>query len=240
MKKVSTFAKSIFASAYLATAFSLPAYATEFSYTSTGIITIGTDSLGIFGQTGESLVGNVFSLTTSFDATPADLTNPNEIRSYGFSSPFAVSATVNGVTYSTQATFSTFALINNTLSAGIQNSGVPYPYDEAYSTAAGNDSADNFVFTYQYLFAHSSPFVGTSLDFGSNLSFAAKVGDSILNNFVLQNSAGEKTSFYSDLSLGSFVQINGSSSNVPEPASVVLFGFGLLALATSRREAAKK
>jgi hypothetical protein len=182
------------------------------SLTATGTLTTGTDSLDLFGITG-SVTGTPFTVTDVFDVTTSTYGNYGSVQqlSPGYGQ---TTVTINGQTVQFSSSYPSSGGNLFALSAGFQ-------YVGSDEVQAGIDSATASQST-GIVLSDSSAFLPSA-----DLSQATTLSGT--NNY-------QTSSFgFDDLSENlsgtiDAITFNGSSESVPEPASLSLFGAGLLGL----------
>ena len=202
-----------------------------------GIISYGYDSAGIFGTANQDLAGLEYTqtITASVDPNqyPGIYNYPNFISMFGNAAPFMDTVTVNGKTIS-------FNIVNpenseQTIANGA-SSNIALAYDEINTVDSGYDSTYTkylFAFNGAYTNDKNSAFVPTP-DFGQTINKAIEPGVDAFSYFTLNSNGGNDATFYAT---ADSIMVN-VSADVPEPASIALFGFGLLGMSVLRRRKA--
>ena len=216
------------------------ANATVFTMSTSGIIYNGTDKLGLFGAPGKDLRQLPFELTVSIDLDSTARYNTDPLRASGFNTfaPFVFAVTVGGATYVDRVSAGTGSsgYISNAYST---NSGT---YDGADLNNGGNDefgrqvSLRQFFAGYgirsnsltQYLQIRAS---NTNVDF--SVHYAGQTG----TQFQVYGPVNVPQASYGPVTF----TINGAPATlpptnpVPEPASALLLGAGLLGIGALRQ-----
>jgi hypothetical protein len=103
--------------------------------------------------------------------------------------------------------------------------------------------AQNFAFTSMWSPASFSGFVVTDLTQNFTSPYTVDVGTTMsgLTNANIMSSGNSVSVNWQGLSFdqSTVVELTAGGAAVPEPATVALFGFGLIAVAASRRKSAK-
>lgn len=203
------------------------------------------DKLGIFGAPGRDLHKLPFELTVSIDPDITTRYFNDPLRASGFNTfaPFVFSVTVGGVTYVQRLSDRTgsSASISNAYST---NSGL---YDGVYLSNGGYDESGRFVSIRQ-------SFSGYGVRSNSLTQYLQVYGSNANVDFSV-NYPGEAGTGFSAFGPVNFPQgsfgsipftVNGVPATlpppkqVPEPASAMLFGVGLLGLAALRRRQSRR
>jgi hypothetical protein len=201
-----------------------------------GVVNGGTDYLGLFGTT-KSLIGHPATLTVSVEYDESDLTvnNPGIFYQAHTTKPFNVAVDLEGTTYTFSFADAADSTVTLSVSGGITfiSRGRDAVGRQVTMQESMSQRLDAVSLTdYRYVPVRDNSVTRTA-------HFSVGTGDKSSTGFVLLRSDG--------------VTLNGDPvtlpapdpvpnplpapkpASVPEPASAMLFGVGLLSLATLRR-----
>jgi PEP-CTERM motif len=203
-----------------------PADANQFLVTTTGVITSGSESGGLFGLGAgpTSLVGATYTLSVGFDylgpnyfATGSG-TFATDYESFpGIPGP--VTATVNGQALPTSLVNSLSSQLEESLTAG---------YGSLFAMNSGYDGNGAFADTSQDLVCGSSNSCVPNADLMTPFSYTLIPGDTGTDEYTYQGAGFPAAGTPIANFLGTETSINVQS--VPEPESWALFATGLLGL----------
>lgn len=211
------------------------ANASLLTFTTTGVTDLnngyGYDGLGLFGAAGNSLRGVAFSLSVTMSLDEfVDLNTPD--RAYtGYKSvkPVTYSAVVGGHSYSSTFIPDSYAWTYSYADRSKLGAG----YDNLGMDTRGTDALGGRASIIQDLLGYTS-IVGDVDPFSQPFDYATGSDIREFLVFVVAGADGTQTHFSASGPVKISIR-NEADHSVPEPTTMVLFGAGLLAVASIRR-----
>ena len=217
--------------------------AQAWTFTTSGLITSGYDSTGVFGTANQDLTGLAYTQSLTLDPALYDTQYTGAYMQGGyFSSSLAVTGTatdtvtVNGQTHSyildlTQS-FSTplydGAYLFNALTQGFGS------YDEAYQYHSGVTTDGQYIISEGEVWSTINT-LNIGLSYTQIWSYSLQPGDGGYAYFGI-GSLKEDAGFHG---APSFISINAATA-VPEPTGLLLLALGLIGLAIIHRKSSLK
>lgn len=197
--------------------------------TSSGIITSGDDALGLFGAPG-SLAGSVFTQTIVFDSADGVVSTQTGEAKIDTAGPVTITVSVNGISFTRTLT------LNTNATHRVRNFDFTPPAAEISSTLESDDGNLRVEAT-NLVQSSTHDFIGAVIDLNANYERYFDPTDMSFAAFQVSDLGLDRITFFISDRLDAVVL---NPVNVPEPASLALVGLGLLAVARSRRVAAKR
>jgi hypothetical protein len=206
--------------------FALPASADELVITTTGTISSGSETGGLFGLSpaSTSLAGDSYTLAVTLNSL-----GPNYTAVGGFASDFesvpgtsgSVTATVNGISVTTQLTDSLGSILQESLVAGFGSFNAS---NNGYSGAGGTGT---FTSVSQDLVCGSSNNCVPAADLMTPFSYALNGGDSGTDQYTFDGAGFPAPGTPTATFIGTEASFEFQVSATPLPAALPLFAGGL-------------
>lgn len=212
--------------------------AQAWTFTTSGLITSGYDSTGVFGTANQDLTGLAYTQSLTLDPAQYIYQYTDAYTQYGYGNLLAGTATdtvtVNGLTHSylfdlTQSNWGQVYL-HNGLTQG-------YNYDEAYQYHYGVTTDGQSIYSQGYVDSYVNP-LNIGLSYTQIWSYSPQAGDSGYAGFSIGGYAykesvigGSNDQAYFE-GTPSLISINA----VPEPEGLMLLALGLIGLAGMHRK----
>lgn len=237
MSKLTTFLGSAAAVVVLSVYMTTTAAATPWTFTTTGTISTGYDTTGVFGAANTDLYGMSFSNSITLDPTAYANIVYNDADANSRTGTLTGSATTTVTVGNTTKTFiwdlsSFYNWGQSYLGAYNTNYGAGMIFDEAYQNQSGYTADGSNLVSYGYLYSYVNAF-GLSTSFNQNWARTVQAGDYGGSYFYIYGNSG----YASFQGTPSTISIN---SPVPEPEAyaMLLAGLGLLSFTAKRRKQA--
>ncbi len=199
--------------------------AQAWTFTTSGLITSGYDSTGVFGTANQDLTGLAYTQSLTLDPAQYIYQYTDAYTQQGYGNLLAGTATdtvtVNGLTYLFDLTQSNWGQVYlyNGLTQG-------YNYDEAYQYHYGVTTDGQSIYSQQYVDSSVNP-LNIGLSYTQIWSYSPQAGDYSDAYFSI---GGVSQAYFEGTP--SLISINA----VPEPEGLMLLALGLIGLAGMHRK----
>jgi PEP-CTERM motif len=224
--------------------------AQAWTFTTSGLITSGYDSTGVFGTANQDLTGLAYTQSLTLDPALYDTQYTGAYMQGGyFSSSLAVTGTatdtvtVNGQTHSyildlTQSFITPLydgAYLFNALTQGFGS------YDEAYQYHSGVTTDGQYIISEGEVWSTINP-LNIGLSYTQIWSYSLQPGDGGYAYFGIEGGLSQRKSVIEGLNdqayfsgTPTFISINAATA-VPEPTGLMLLALGLIGLTGRHRK----